>query len=171
MKLTDIARAVEKKIGKLNPEQIFALLGFLDEIITDPRRKIRHAMTDEEFDRAHPGYGNPTTVTFMGNLPAQIYINPSQGSNRRSGESPKGAIKSFRELSTRLEGQGRTLTDGEILETIAELVLKLRSKGSKLRLVEERIVDHANSQTKGNKSAGARLLGIERKAFERRVTK
>ena len=52
---------------------------------------------------------------------------------------------------------------------IGNAVLDMTLTGNRLRYIEEIIVRLALDRTKGNVSAAARLLGIERKAMERRL--
>jgi DNA-binding NtrC family response regulator len=61
-----------------------------------------------------------------------------------------------------------------LVEYIASLVLDLRrnkNKPDKLRLVQDEVIRQALRRTEGNKSAAARLLGMERKAFCRKADK
>jgi DNA-binding NtrC family response regulator len=51
---------------------------------------------------------------------------------------------------------------------LAAEVLAMQSEGSKLRAVEEALVQQAVLSSRGNLAKAARLLGIERKAVERR---
>jgi len=53
--------------------------------------------------------------------------------------------------------------------SLLDLALAVPAKGSKLRSVEREIVLAAFVQAKQNKSAAARLLNMDRKAFERRL--
>ena len=55
------------------------------------------------------------------------------------------------------------------LDAIAEAILALPDSKQRLREVEKAVVAHALVKTKGNVSAAARMLGVERKALERRV--
>lgn len=55
------------------------------------------------------------------------------------------------------------------VEELATRVLALKAKGSKIDLVERAIVTAALDQCEGNVSAAARLVGIDRKAMERRI--
>ena len=59
----------------------------------------------------------------------------------------------------------------EILSSIARKVMELPVPGSKLDAVQRAIVMHALADCGGNVSAAARLLGVERKALERKVAK
>jgi transcriptional regulator of acetoin/glycerol metabolism len=55
---------------------------------------------------------------------------------------------------------------------IAELILAMPDgQGSKLGEIERAVVLHALETAGGNVSAAARLLGVDRKAMERRVAK
>jgi two-component system response regulator HydG len=55
------------------------------------------------------------------------------------------------------------------IEKLARALLALPDKlGSKLDLIERVVLHHAVEVCAGNKSAAARLVGVERKAFERR---
>jgi transcriptional regulator of acetoin/glycerol metabolism len=55
------------------------------------------------------------------------------------------------------------------LDAIAEAIIALPDSKHRLREVEKAVVARALAKTKGNVSAAARLLGVERKALERRV--
>jgi ActR/RegA family two-component response regulator len=54
---------------------------------------------------------------------------------------------------------------------IAEMILALPVKGSKLEAVQGAVVLHALAVSGGNVSAAARLLGMERKALERKIAR
>ena len=54
------------------------------------------------------------------------------------------------------------------LETIAKMTVDLPT-GEKLREVERSVLAHALATTHGNVSAAARLLGLDRKALERKL--
>lgn len=54
---------------------------------------------------------------------------------------------------------------------IAGAIVKLPDMRGILRAVEREVVRLALAKTRGNMSAAARLLGIERKAFERRMVR
>ena len=94
-----------------------------------------------------------------------MWLNDPDGIERQAASEVISAFKSHRAPL-----HARDMSDAELLETIANLSLKL-SEGNKLRLIEDRIVGRAFVETKGNKSAAARLLGIERKALERRLVR
>jgi DNA-binding NtrC family response regulator len=73
---------------------------------------------------------------------------------------------------TAAKGKTSTSRGGASPDQIAELVLALpKGKGSKLREVERAVVIHALDACDGNVSAAARLIGVDRKAMERRVAK
>jgi two-component system response regulator HydG len=56
------------------------------------------------------------------------------------------------------------------IEKLALALLALPEKlGSKIDLIERVILHHAVEVCAGNKSAAARLVGVDRKAFERRL--
>lgn len=55
------------------------------------------------------------------------------------------------------------------LEQLAQAVLTLPTSDSKLSQVERAVVAHALAMSDGNKSAAARLLGMDRKAFARKA--
>ena len=57
------------------------------------------------------------------------------------------------------------------LTSLARQIVALKVPGSKVDLVTRAVVMHALSSSKGNVSAAARLLGIERKAMERKVAR
>ena len=68
-----------------------------------------------------------------------------------------------------LEDLVRETTDGSReIDRIAKTVLALPSSGSKLDVVERAILHHAMEVSGGNKSAAARLIGVDRKALERK---
>lgn len=56
-----------------------------------------------------------------------------------------------------------------VLDDLAARVLDIKKPGSKLDMVERAIVSHALEAADGNVSQAARLLGIDRKAMERRI--
>ena len=58
---------------------------------------------------------------------------------------------------------------GALVQHLARQAVHTDIRGSKLDEVERAIVAHAYETTHGNVSAAARLLGIERKAMERRL--
>jgi transcriptional regulator with XRE-family HTH domain len=63
-------------------------------------------------------------------------------------------------------------TSGLALPDIAQAILRLSVQGgSKIDAVEEATVLHAMTECNENQSAAARLLGMERKAFVRRLTR
>jgi transcriptional regulator with GAF, ATPase, and Fis domain len=64
--------------------------------------------------------------------------------------------------------QGRPLPS---LETFAHGILALPTRGSKLAEAERSVVTHALQVTDGNVSAAARLLGVDRKALERKIAR
>jgi DNA-binding NtrC family response regulator len=53
------------------------------------------------------------------------------------------------------------------LDQIAQWITTLRVSGSKLEAVADAVVRRALAEAEGNKSAAARLLGMDRKAYER----
>jgi DNA-binding NtrC family response regulator len=56
------------------------------------------------------------------------------------------------------------------LEAIAKMTVDLPT-GEKLREVERSVLAHALATTRGNVSAAARLLGVDRKALERKLSR
>jgi DNA-binding NtrC family response regulator len=56
-------------------------------------------------------------------------------------------------------------------EEIARAILSLPGGKNRLRVVEQAVVKEALAMTRGNVSAAARLLGLERKAAERRIAR
>ncbi len=54
---------------------------------------------------------------------------------------------------------------------VAAVVVGLPTPGSKLADVERAVIRHALEESRGNMSAAARLLGVERKRFERKVAR
>ena len=65
-------------------------------------------------------------------------------------------------------GQAHSLPS---LETFAHGILALPTRGSKLEEAERSVVTHALQVTDGNVSAAARLLGVDRKALERKIAR
>ena len=65
-----------------------------------------------------------------------------------------------------VEGQPERSTDG--MDSLFRAVLRL-SADNKLEAVADALIAHAMATCRGNKSAAARLLGVHRKAIERRV--
>jgi transcriptional regulator of acetoin/glycerol metabolism len=57
----------------------------------------------------------------------------------------------------------------EVAEAFTKSLLASHSSGSKLEEAQRAIIAHALVETQGNVSAAARLLGVERKALERKV--
>jgi transcriptional regulator with XRE-family HTH domain len=57
------------------------------------------------------------------------------------------------------------------LDDLARWILALPGRGSKLEVVQRAVLLHALEISEGNVSAAARLLGINRKAFERRLAR
>lgn len=55
------------------------------------------------------------------------------------------------------------------LERLARAILDLPASEPKLSAVERAVITHALAVTNGNKSAAARLLGMDRKAFDRKA--
>jgi DNA-binding NtrC family response regulator len=72
------------------------------------------------------------------------------------------------ELATMLAGKPAALPP---LSQLAETVLTLSAKGSKLEAIENAVVLMAVEQSGGNVSAAARLLGVERKALDRKIAR
>ena len=56
-------------------------------------------------------------------------------------------------------------------DDLAREILRLPSKGSKIDAVQRAVVVHALAVSHGNVSAAARLLGVDRKALERKVAR
>jgi transcriptional regulator of acetoin/glycerol metabolism len=55
------------------------------------------------------------------------------------------------------------------LDELAKAILALPVKGSKLEAVQRAVVLHAIATCEGNVSAASRLLGVDRKALERKL--
>jgi ActR/RegA family two-component response regulator len=72
------------------------------------------------------------------------------------------------ELATILSGKSTLVPS---TEQLAEMILALPEKGSKLDAVQRVVVLHALEVSGGNVSAAARLLGMERKALERKIAR
>ena len=72
------------------------------------------------------------------------------------------------ELGALLGGRGTAVPTPDDL---AKMILALPEKGSKFHVVQNAVVLHAVAASGGNVSAAARLLGIERKAFERKLAR
>lgn len=60
---------------------------------------------------------------------------------------------------------------GQSPDDLARKVLEMPVDGSKLDLIQRAVVKHALATTGGNVSAAARLLGIDRKALERKLAR
>lgn len=56
-------------------------------------------------------------------------------------------------------------------DELARKVLELPVEGSKLDVIQRAVVQHAVATTGGNVSAAARLLGMDRKALERKLAR
>ena len=72
------------------------------------------------------------------------------------------------ELSAMLSGKATVIPS---TDTLAEMIVALPEKGSKVVVVENAVVLHALATCGGNVSAAARLLGVERKALERKIAR
>lgn len=72
------------------------------------------------------------------------------------------------ELATILSGRSAVVPS---TDQLAEMIIALPEKGSKLDAVQRVVVLHALAVTNGNVSAAARLLGMERKSLERKIAK
>lgn len=57
------------------------------------------------------------------------------------------------------------------LAEAAAVVVGLPTPGSKLREIERAVIRHALGETRGNLSGAARLLGVDRKALERKIAR
>jgi DNA-binding NtrC family response regulator len=55
------------------------------------------------------------------------------------------------------------------VKQLAKAILRMPDTGDKLAHVEQALIAEAMSLAEGNKSAAARLLGVHRKAIERRL--
>jgi DNA-binding NtrC family response regulator len=75
---------------------------------------------------------------------------------------------SLEDLASILAGKGAPPRSADDL---APIVVGLATSGSKLAAVERAVVLHAHATCGGNVSAAARLLGIDRKAMERKLAK
>jgi transcriptional regulator of acetoin/glycerol metabolism len=62
-------------------------------------------------------------------------------------------------------------TNGALATLASSVVHMPLRRGSKLEAVRRAVVLHAIAECKGNVSAGARLIGMNRKAFDRLVRK
>jgi ActR/RegA family two-component response regulator len=72
------------------------------------------------------------------------------------------------EIATILEDRGTAIPSADRL---AEMVVALPDKGSKLEIVQAAVVTRAIAMTGGNVSAAARLLGMDRKQLERKLAR
>jgi hypothetical protein len=72
------------------------------------------------------------------------------------------------ELAAILSGRSTVVPS---TDQLAEMILALPEKGSKLDAVQRVVVLHAVAVSAGNVSAAARLLGMERKSLERKLAK
>lgn len=81
-----------------------------------------------------------------------------------------GVIKAIRDArnAPRMMMVGTSVNVTSV-EMVARMVLTVDANGSKLRAVENAAVLEAVRQANGNISQAARLLGLDRKAMERRV--
>jgi transcriptional regulator of acetoin/glycerol metabolism len=68
-----------------------------------------------------------------------------------------------------LLGPGGGKAGGGAIDALAKAVVASQTEGSKLNAAERAVVLHALHTCDGNVSAAARLLGVDRKALERRV--
>ncbi|HEU4411727.1 MAG TPA: sigma-54 dependent transcriptional regulator [Polyangiaceae bacterium] len=69
----------------------------------------------------------------------------------------------------RLEGFGGPPADDDLFRRVARLVLGTAAE-NKLKAIERALIAEAVHQAKGNKTEAARLLGVHRKAIERRLS-
>lgn len=69
------------------------------------------------------------------------------------------------------EPAGGGARGGQSPDDLARRVLDMPAEGSKLDLIQRAVVKHALATTGGNVSAAARLLGIDRKALERKLAR
>ena len=67
--------------------------------------------------------------------------------------------------------RGKPGAADDVLKSLAKKVSELAVAGSKLDAIQRAVVMHALAECGGNVSAAARLLGVERKALERRVAR
>src|SRR5438034_10977641 len=65
--------------------------------------------------------------------------------------------------------EGATGGSGADPDHVAKVILSLDVEGSKLDAAERAVIAHALEIAGGNVSAAARLVGMDRKAFERRA--
>jgi ActR/RegA family two-component response regulator len=72
------------------------------------------------------------------------------------------------ELAAILSGRATTVPS---TNQLAEMILALPENGSKMERVQDAVVTHAVAVSGGNVSAAARLLGMERKALERKIAR
>ena len=79
----------------------------------------------------------------------------------------KASLDELAQLLGRAEGARPAPVAGG--DDLARAVLALPGAGSKLGAAERAVVLHALSLTKGNVSAAARMLGVDRKSLERKI--
>ena len=94
-------------------------------------------------------------VAILGMLDAEAGSPAASGASGASGGSRSSSAPS----SSSVRGS---------LEAIAKMTVDLPT-GEKLREVERSVLAHALATTHGNVSAAARLLGLDRKALERKL--
>ncbi len=84
----------------------------------------------------------------------------------------KASLDELAELLGR--GSARPKTDAQPVhaangDDLARAILALPGNGSKLGAAERAVILHALSTTKGNVSAAARILSVDRKSLERKI--
>jgi transcriptional regulator of acetoin/glycerol metabolism len=86
-------------------------------------------------------------------------------------EDMPAVVAAMRRSSIGSSFASRGSTSSTLLEELSKALVSMPIEGSKLDAVEEAVVLHALATCEGNMSAAARLLGVDRKAFTRRLQK
>jgi DNA-binding NtrC family response regulator len=128
------------------------LVELLQAFVANLRRKLRFSREAVEWlsQRRWPG-----NVRELRNLVQRLDL---------LAESDDIDVATLRDLANAEAGQHE-----RELEQIVRAILALpTSAGSKLQVVERAVLQHAVAVCDGNKSAAARLLGVDRRAVDRR---
>jgi DNA-binding NtrC family response regulator len=128
------------------------LVELLQAFVADLPRKLRFSREAVEWLSQRRWSGN---VRELRNLVQRLEL---------LAESDDIDVPTLRDLANTEEGQ-----EARELEHIVRSVLALPARaGSKLQTVERAVLQHAIAVCDGNKSAAARLLGVDRRALDRR---
>jgi DNA-binding NtrC family response regulator len=102
---------------------------------------------------------NPSALENLKNIPVDKLLDTALERMKRA---------TLDELGAMLSGKATVVPS---TDTLAEMILALPEKGSKVAAVENAVVLHALATSGGNVSAAARLLGVDRKALERKLAR